>query len=258
MTSICKKLKNRKEDLLCALFWLCVWQAASMLVGQEILLASPAATARALLRLLRQASFYRSVLNSFGRILLGFVLGLSSGVLLAVLSLYSRGLRALLRLPMQAVKAAPVASFIILALVWFSSRHISVFISYLMVLPAIYLNTLSGLSAADPKLLEMAKVFSVSPGRVLRQIRLPAAVPHLLTACHLSLGLCWKAGIAAEVIGQPDRSIGDALFRSKLFLLTDELFAWTLIIVILSVVFEKAAVGALTRIANRRGAAGHD
>jgi len=51
--------------------------------------------------------------------------------------------------------------------------------------------------------------------------------------------LAWKAGVAAELIGYPAGSMGEQLYYSKFFLETDTLFAWTVVIIILSVSFEK-------------------
>lgn len=97
---------------------------------------------------------------------------------------------------MAVIKAVPVASFIILALVWLDSRSLSFFISALMVFPPVYLNVLEGLCRTDRQLLEMARVFRVPLSRRLRYIALPPGAPYFRTALSLALGLCWKAGAA--------------------------------------------------------------
>lgn len=235
-------MKRPPTGLMVAAFWLAVWQLVSMAIRQEILMVSPVSTFLTLLRLMGTAGFYLSVGNTFGRILLGFLLALALGAALGTASHFSRGVRLLLAPPMTAIKATPIASFVILALVWISSKNLSVFISFLMALPLIYESALAGLDGADRKLLEMAQVFGVPPGRRARAIYAPAATPYLLSACRSAMGICWKAGVAAEVIAQPALSIGDALYRAKLFLATDELFAWTAAVVLLSLLFEKLAV----------------
>ena len=148
-------------------------------------------------------------------------------------------MRELLSPLVAAVKAVPVASFIILALVWLSSRSLSFFIAFLMVFPPVYLNVLEGIRQTDGKLLEMAKVFRVPLWRRMRGIYLPAVLPYFRTAVSLGLGLCWKAGIAAEVIGLPRGSLGEKLYNAKVYFMTPDLFAWTAVIVMVSVVFEK-------------------
>jgi len=210
------------------LFWLAVWQAAAMVIGQEVFLVSPVQALRCLLRLLPQADFWHRVGFSAGRILLGFGLGVVCSAALAV--------------------ATPVASFIILALVWVRGSSLSVLISFLMVLPVLYGAVRTGIRAADPQLLEMAKVFRLPLGRRLRAVWLPAVLPAFRQGCSVALGICWKSGVAAEVIGLPNGSIGDALYRAKITLSTGELFAWTFVIILLSAAFEKLFLRALNAV----------
>lgn len=231
-----------------ALFWVAVWQLASMAVGQALFLPSPLAVLRTLWGLAATPLFWRSIGFSLGRIGAGFLLGLLLGCVLAGLAASFRVAEVLLRPLMMLVKATPVASFVILALVWMSSRNLSVFISFLMVLPVIYTGALSGIRAADTQLLEMAKVFRISRWRRFRAIYLPALRPSLLAAAELGLGLCWKSGVAAEVIGLPRGSIGERLFQAKNFLLTVEVFGWTLVIILLSWLFGKLVLFLLRRV----------
>ena len=223
------------------LFWLAVWQAAAMAIGQEVFLVSPVQALRCLLRLLPQADFWHRVGFSAGRILLGFGLGVVCSA-----ERWAWG-DTLLAPVIQLVKATPVASFIILALVWVRGSSLSVLISFLMVLPVLYGAVRTGIRAADPQLLEMAKVFRLPLGRRLRAVWLPAVLPAFRQGCSVALGICWKSGVAAEVIGLPDGSIGDALYRAKITLSTGELFAWTFVIILLSAGFEKLFLALLDK-----------
>ena len=148
---------------------------------------------------------------------------------------------------MLAIKSIPVASFIILALILFSSRNLAVPISFLIVLPVLYSNVLGGIRAADSQLMEMARVFRIPVGRSIRYVYLPQVMPYFLSACGSALGLCWKSGIAAEVIGMPEGSIGEQLQQAKVYLDTPDLFAWTLVIVLVSLAFERAFLALLRR-----------
>ena len=203
--------------------WLAVWELASLYIGQEILLVSPVSVLRRLTVLAVQSDFWGSIAFS----------------LLASLSAAFRFVRDLLAPAMAAIKAVPVASFIILVLIWVPSRNLSVVISFLMVLPVIYTNVLGGILSTDRKLLEMAQVFRIPLFRRIRYIYLSQLLPYLRTGFSLSLGLCWKAGVAAEVIGIPKGSIGEKLYEAKVYLETPDLFSWTLVIVLISVIFEK-------------------
>ena len=235
------------------LFWLAVWQMGSAAVGQEILLASPAAVANALGRLATASLFWRSIAGSFGRISLGFLLAMVFGGALAAASHRFPFLEILVRPLMTGIKSTPVASFVILALVWIKARNLSVFIAFLMAFPIAYTNLLEGLSAVDPKLLEMAKVFRVGRLRQLFYLYLPQLWPFLVSAASLSLGLSWKSGVAAEVIGLPQGSIGEQLYQAKIFLATDELFAWTLVVILISMAAEKLLLALLRQAGHRIG-----
>ena len=227
-------------------FWLAVWQCAAMAIGQEVFLVSPVQALRTLLELLPQAAFWRRVGFSSGRILLGFA---AAGTLLAAAAELSPLADTLLAPVMQLVKATPVASFIILALVWVRGSSLSVLISFLMVLPVLCGAVRTGIRGADVQLREMARVFHLPFSRRLRAIWLPAVLPAFRQGCSVALGICWKSGIAAEVIGLPNGSIGDALYRAKITLSTGELFAWTFVIILLSTGFEKLFLALLDRAA---------
>ena len=239
--------KQLFERLAAAAFWLAVWQCAAMAVGQEVFLVSPVQAVRTLLQLLPQAEFWQRVGFSSGRILLGFGLGVAVSIVLAVAAQAWHTADVLLAPVLQLVKATPVASFIILALVWVSGKSLSILISFLMVLPVLYSAVRTGLESADPQLLEMARVFRLPLGRRVKAIWLPAVLPAFRQGCSVALGICWKSGVAAEVIGLPDGSIGDALYRAKITLSTGELFAWTFVIIVLSAAFEKLFLALLDK-----------
>ena len=222
-----------------AAFWLIVWQLAAMVVGQHLLLASPAETLICLGRLALQGSFWLSILFTLSRILAGFFCAALLSVLLAGLSARWNWVRELLAPPLAAMRSVPVASFVIVALIWIPSRNLSVLISFLIAMPILYAEALSGIGRADPELLEMAHVFHMTPLRRICHIYLPAALPGFRSALSVAMGLAWKSGVAAEVIGIPGGSIGERLYRAKVYLATPELFAWTLTIVLMSLLCEK-------------------
>ena len=233
--------------------WLLVWQVAGMALGQELLLPSPLAALRRLGELALTEPFWRAVGWSAVRILGGFLLACLAGTALAALASRRRCVRELLAPLAAAVKATPVASFIILALVWMNSRQLPLFIAFLMVFPTIYLNMLEGIAQPDGKLLEMAQVFRVPLSRRLGGIYLPQVLPYFRSAASVALGLCWKAGVAAEVIGLPAGSIGERLYTAKVYFQTADLFAWTAVVVAVSAGFERLFLALLERLAGKAG-----
>ena len=241
-----KKKKIAKASAV--LLALLLWQLLSTLVGSDILLVSPIGVVKRLFTLVLEAEFLSTVGFTLSRIAVGFLLGLIAGTLLALLAGRFEIVEILLWPYMITVKSVPVASFVVVALIWFSASGLSALISFLMVLPIIYTNLLDGIKSVDKKMLEMADVFKMPHLRRLRFIWLPSVKPFLLSGCKISLGLAWKSGVAAELIGYPEGSVGEALYYSKLFLNTADLFAWTVVIVLLSIIFEKLFLFILKRI----------
>lgn len=231
-------MERNKGKLLSGLLALGVWQLAAVLLDNELLLAGPVQVAGRLLELMVTREFWQAVGFTFFRITLGFLLAFCLALLLAALGARFPLARVLIQPYMAAVKAVPMASFIVIALLWLSGRRLSTFISFLMVLPVLYANFLQGLREADEKLLEMARVFRLSLWNRVRGIYLPALEPYCLSGCRSALGLCWKAGVAAEVIGVCGGSVGGMLYDAKVYLEIRDLFAWTLAIVLLSLGFE--------------------
>lgn len=250
MISIMKD-KKKLQKFAAVLLTLALWQAAAMALNQKILLASPLSVLARLAVIWQEPDFLSSVWFSFIRIVGGFGLALVLGVLLAILAGKFPVLEIFFWPVFTAIKSVPVASFIIISLIWLTSAELSIFISFLMVLPIVYTNVLQGIRSTDKKMTEMADVFRIPWTRRLVYIWLPQVRPYLISACSMSLGLSWKAGIAAEIIGIPDGSIGEMLYNAKAYLNTVDLFAWTVIIVVISIAFEKLFL-ALVRYGFRR------
>lgn len=218
---------------------LAFWQLAAMLIHQRILLVSPIQVLLRLTTIWQTEGFFSSIWFTLYHIVGGYFLGLIFGILLAVLADRWRWLETLLWPWVITIKTVPVASFVVICLIWLSAKNLSVFISFLIVFPIIYQNMLTGLRVRDGKLEEMAEIFRIRGFSRFRAITLPQIRDYLITACSITTGMAWKAGVAAEIIGTPNGSIGKMLYTSKIYLDTDDLLAWTVILVILSVTFEK-------------------
>lgn len=248
ITSTTAEKKTKKIKWWTVLLWLIVWQIISMKVGQEILLVSPVRVVQRLFELAQESSFWRSIIYSFSKIIIGFILALVFGILMAMFSVKFKIVKDILLLPVEVVKATPVASFILIALVWIKTKNLSIFTAFLMVFPIIYTNILAGIESTDKKLLEMAKVFNISKIHQIRYIYFSQIMPFLYSSCVVGLGLCWKAGIAAEVIGIPKGSIGEKMYDAKIYLETPDLFAWTVVIIFISILFQKIFMWVLDRL----------
>lgn len=235
------------------IIWLVLWQIISAIISSPIFLPSPLQTVKALFSLLKTFAYYKSLSYSLLNISIGFLTGLFAGVILAVAASVNTFLQSVIEVPVKIIRSIPVASFIILALLWVDSAHLSTFIAAITVMPVIYTNTFSGISDTDTQMKEMAKVFHFSPLKKIAYIYMPYVTPHFLSGVKLSCGFAWKSGIAAEIIGLVRHSIGNNIYKSKIYLETDNLFAWTISLIVLSIIFEKAILLILNLIFKRTG-----
>lgn len=239
------KNDNRKrisKKCMIILFWLCVWQAGAALVHNDILFVGPLQVGRAFLANIARADFLRIVFCSSARIGAGFLSALMSGLAVGALGYRYSFLQEFLAPVLSVVKSIPVASFTVLLLIWAGSGGLSFFISFLIVFPNVYVNTIEGLKSTDSRLLEMAAVFRMKGWNRIWFLYRPALMPYLKSSLKISLGMSWKSGVAAEVIGMPEHSLGERLYQSKIYLDTAGLFAWTLLVILLSFLFEKAVL----------------
>lgn len=238
-------MKGKRSDLLLPLlFWLLVWEGASRAVGamsemgSTLLLPGPVTVLRTLWRLAGDGAFWQTAFLSLGRMFCGIAVGAVLGTVLAVLTAFSRWADRLLSPAIKVIRAVPVASFILLVLLWVQRGWVPVVIAALMVLPVVWAAVRQGIDGVDRQLLELAKVYRFDRRKTLRLVWLPGVQDAFTTGLATAMGLAWKAGVAAEVLCQPRQAIGTQIFRAKQLLETSRLFAWTLVVIALSLVME--------------------
>ena len=235
-------------------FWLGVWQVCAFLVdrrlegrGNELQLPYPASVWSVFTAMAGTGEFWATVLASLGRIALGLVWGVALGALLAVLTCASPWADRLLSPAVRVVRAAPVASFILLVLLWTGRDRVPAVIAAMMVVPVVWDSLSRGIQAVDKKLLELAQCYRFSRWKTLTLIYLPSLRPHILSALTTAGGLAWKSGVAAEVLCLPEPSLGQRIYYTKYYLDIPELFAWTAVTVALSMVLERLLRACLAR-----------
>ena len=241
-----------------AAFWLCVWQLLALWVGNGLLLPSPVTVVARLGQLALTVGFWKVTALSLLRVVLGSVLAVVSGVLLAVICCRWKLADTLFAPMVTVIKSTPVASFIVLLLLWLGRDLLPVVIVVLMALPVIWGNVCAGIRNTDPLLLRTAKVFGFTRRRTLRRVYIPSVMPHFLSGCRTALGLGWKAGIAAEVLTVPALSIGKLLMEAKQYWEVTDLFAWTLVVILCSLIIEKVLMAAIGRLGRACWPGGED
>lgn len=219
-------------------FWLLMWQVVYLMVGRDVFVPSPFSVFKTLMEMVQKEIFWETVGHSVFRVALGIFLSVLAGVILGIFSGLKSWLYILLNPLVGVIKSTPVISFIIIALVWFRSTNVPVFIGFLMCFPIIWTNTVMGIRQVDRKLLQMAKIYQISKKTIVWEIYMPSLVPYLSAAIITALGLGWKVGVAAEVLSHPRRAIGTELHSAKAYIDTPTLFAWTLVVILLSLLFE--------------------
>lgn len=233
-----KTLKRIGRTLLVAAFWLGVWALAAHRFGKPLLFPSPLSVLETLGKLLVTKEFYLITAKSIGSILFGTLSAILCACVLALVTARIRFIRELIHPVMAVVKATPVASFIILMLLFLGPVKVPAFITFLIVLPIVWTNLDQGFASIDEQLLEVAKMYRFSFTKRLRVLTLPSLKPYFLSACKTSIGLAWKAGVAAEIIAMPQGTIGTQIGEAKLYIMSAEMFAWTLTVVLLSLFIE--------------------
>ncbi|UJP39745.1 ABC transporter permease [Cellulomonas palmilytica] len=248
-------LARRARTAAAVACWLVVWQVAALALGQPILLVGPWDVVVRLVELVPTGELWATVGRTLTNVALGFTLALVAAVALAAAAAAWRWADALLAPLVSTIRATPVVAFIILVLLWTDSARLALVVAFLMALPVLYVNVLEGVRQRDERLLEMTRVFAVPWPRRLAAVDAPGVLPYLVAGCRTGIGLAWKSGIAAEVIGLPAGSIGEQMYQAKLFLATADLLAWTVVVVVLAALTERVVLALLER-ARRALAAG--
>lgn len=188
-----------------------------------------------------------TLLRIFGGCLAGILLGVG----LAALTHVSKTADCLLSPLIRTIRATPVASLIILALLWIGRSLVPAFLPMLMVIPLVWAGVRSAAAEVDAGLLEMSRAFRFGRLKRLRLIYIPSILPSFSSVCGTAVGLAWKSGVAAEVLCLPGDAIGTRLYYAKIYLETGELFAWTAVVIILSFVLENLLAALLRRVSPR-------
>jgi NitT/TauT family transport system permease protein len=227
-------------------FWLGVWQLIALAAGSPIIVATPVQTATALVHLVGTAGFWGPLLASLGRIALGLVAGAVAGAALGALPW--PWAQALVEPIVRVARAVPVVSFVIVILLWWGPDQLTVVVAALMTAPVIFAAVREGLAARSPALTEVARIYGAGRADFFREVTWPAVVPFLRAAGQVSVGLAWKAGVSAEVIGLPAHSIGERMYQARLTLATADVLAWTVTLVALAWAGERAVAILLRRV----------
>ncbi len=221
------------------MFWLLLWEITAYFINKKLLLPSPYEVLLRFFEMIKTSGYWQTVTASVLRVVSGLIIGIAAAVLLTVISFVSKTVKEFLSPLIIAVRSTPVASIIVLFLIWIGKELVPSVISFLMVLPVIYDSLSGALKTVDKELSEVADLYGVVGIYKVYHFYIPSVLPMFYSSCVTACGLAWKAGIAAEVLCTPLISIGKEIYQKKLYLETTDLFVWTVSLVMLSVIIEK-------------------
>lgn len=259
MTSFKVKKANKAaarilRALLCFFFWVGIWYICAAALGKAVILPMPHAVLRRLIELALTKDFALTCLRSLGSVFAGIFFGMILGSILAVLSHFVPAARALTAPALSVIKATPVASFIILLLFLVNKTAVPTIATSLIVMPIVYSNVANGFASVPQERFEVAYIYRFDSAKKWKYCYLPSVMPYFAAACRSAVGMAWKAGIAAEVICSPKGTIGSALYNAKIYLESEDMFAWTAAVIILSIVIEKLIVNVILGRFEKKGA----
>ena len=231
--------KNRHIGLISIIVMLAIWEVAAIRINSEQIMPGPWATLSATLRLFAEKDFLLVVGNTLFRGLIGFAIALILGIGLGIWAGVNEKFEAFLKPWIVVMRSIPVVAFILLALIWFKSGSVPVFIGILTMFPMICTNVIEGIRNVDGKLVEMAKFYQISDKRIIREVYVPAIAPFVVSGISSAFGIGWRAIVIGEVLSQPEFGIGSRMHAAQSFLNVDVLIAWTLIAILISFLFEK-------------------
>lgn len=220
------------------IFWIIIWEIIALLINKSIYLPTPIKTFEALIYHMQTIVFWKTIGATIIRVTVGFIIACVLGSLLGIICGINNFIYEIINPIIVAIKSTPVISFILIAIIWLKSRNVPIFICFLMCFPIIWTSAVEGISHVDKRLIDMSYVYKVQKKYIIKHIFIPSIVPYIRTAMITALGLGWKVTVAAEVLSNPKFSIGNNLYNAKVYVESEQLFAWTIVVIILSLILE--------------------
>jgi NitT/TauT family transport system permease protein len=214
-----------------------IWWAASTQFSR-IVLPSPVEVGEALWELASSGAIFKHVSTTFYRVCIAFslalILGLTMGFVIARASPLQGGFERGVLL----FQSVPSAIWIIMAIIWFGIGGAApIFVIWAIAFPILALNVFEGVKNVDRELVEMGEIFDHGGQSIFTKIVMPSIFPYLLTGSRVAMALSWKISVIAEVLGSSS-GIGYAISHAYERLRTDEIFAWTIVIILILQAFD--------------------
>lgn len=232
------KLKQLLPYFLAIFLMLAGWQIIALAIGYSDIFPTIDRLFVQIFLLLGEKTFYNALFFTIIRAFVGFLLALIMAFISGSLSAFNVFWLRFFMPTVVVFRSVPVIAVVLVALLWFSPNTIPVFIAFLTMFPIIHQSVLSGLKSVDNKLVEMARVFGFKVHQIYLAIYLPQAKSIILSGFSTAAGFGWRAVIIGEVLAQPIHGIGTGMKMSQVYINVPELFAWTIMAIVTSYVFD--------------------
>lgn len=245
-------LRNKIKYICIILFWIIAWQIIAIIINNNIFFAGPVAVFIRLLDFVLSKKFWISVISSIGRVMLGFFIAFLAAYIFAFLAYEKSWIKDILYPLVTTLRSVPVAAVVVIISIIAGSKWLSLYVTFMVLFPIIYMNILEELENVDTRMLEMARMYTIGWFDKYKYIYMPDIKPGLLSAIKTGVGMGFKSGVAAEVISLADNSIGLGIYSSKIYLDTPGVLAWTIVVILISYILEKLLVKAAGLAINKR------
>ncbi|MBN1501710.1 MAG: ABC transporter permease subunit [Spirochaetes bacterium] len=232
-------LKTAAGKISGVLLILLVWSISASYISDIFILPGPQEVFLILKKLVVSGSAFSEFRITFIRSIAGLSIALCIGTSAGILLGLSRTVYDVFHSVVVFIQSTPVIAWILLAIIWFSTEMVPVYVVAIAVIPVITLNCTEGILRTDKKILQMAALYKVGKFRILYCIYLPAVTGYLISAVKIALGLTFRVAVMAEVLVHPGNGIGEKMNWARINIETGEVLAWTVIIVAATLLFDQ-------------------
>lgn len=231
--------KRQYIGLASVVFMLVLWKLFSLYFNSDFILPAPEKTLLTTAKLFTDTDFLTVVGVTIIRGVVGFAISLILGLLVGIVAGISPNFNAFLNPILVVIRSTPVVAVILLALIWFSTGSVPIFIAFLTMFPFICTNVVDGIRSIDTNLTQMASFYKIERVKMVREVYIPAIMPFIISGSSSAMGIGWRAIIIGEVLSQPKFGIGTSMQAAQTFLKVDSVIAWTIVAVLISFIFER-------------------
>lgn len=231
-------MENKRASIISIIILIFIWKSAAIVYNNEALLPAPEAVIIRLFNIFSTADFIQILMLTLMRGMIGFLLSLTTGILLGTIAGINNYIEKLLNPVLTIFKSTPIMSIMLLLLIWFGTEKTPIFAGFMVAFPIIYTNMMEGTKNVDKRLVEMAKTYGIDTFHIIKNIYLPSTAPFIFAGISSAFSIGWRVTIGAEVLSRPPHAIGSEMWEAKLYIQIENLLAWTIVAILLSFIVE--------------------